>query len=72
MNVGAFMQGLFQQGAFQGGSPRDAYFVKCDHETTAQVDVSAGIVNIMVGFAPLRPAEFIIIKVQHLAGQTLA
>ena len=72
LNVGAFMQGLFQQGAFQGGSPRDAYFVKCDHETTAQVDVSAGIVNIMVGFAPLRPAEFIIIKVQHLAGQTLA
>ena len=65
LNVGAFMQGLFHQGAFQGVSPREAYFVKCDRETITQNDVNAGIVNIMVGFAPLRPAEFIIIKVQH-------
>jgi hypothetical protein len=69
MNVGAFMQGLFRQGAFQGKSPREAYLVKCDKETTTQNDINLGIVNIVVGFAPLKPAEFVIIKIQQLAGQ---
>ena len=69
LNVGAFMQGLFRQGAFQGTTPRDAYLVKCDKETTTQNDINAGIVNIVVGFAPLKPAEFVIIKIQQLAGQ---
>jgi phage tail sheath protein FI len=65
-----FMQGLFRQGAFQGARPRDAYFVKCDAETTSQSDINNGILNLMVGFAPLKPAEFVIIKVQKTAGQT--
>ncbi len=69
LNVGAFMQNLFRQGAFQGQSPRDAYFVKCDKETTTQNDINLGIVNIVVGFAPLKPAEFVIIKIQQIAGQ---
>ncbi len=69
LNVGAFMQGLFRQGAFQGASPREAYFVKCDKETTTQNDIDRGIVNILVGFAPLKPAEFVIIKIQQIAGQ---
>jgi len=69
LNVGAFMQDLFRQGAFQGKSPRDAYFVKCDKETTTQNDINRGIVNILVGFAPLKPAEFVVIKIQQLAGQ---
>jgi len=69
LNVGAFMHDLFRQGAFQGTTPRDAYFVKCDHETTQQTDVDKGIVNIIVGFAPLKPAEFVVIKIQQLAGQ---
>ena len=69
MNVGAFMHGLFRQGAFQGRSPREAYFVKCDKETTTQADINLGIVNILVGFAPLKPAEFVIIKIQQMAGQ---
>src|SRR3712207_8655075 len=56
-SVGAFMQGLFRQGAFQGASPRDAYFVKCDKETTTQDDINRGVVNIVVGFAPLRSEE---------------
>lgn len=60
----AFMQGLFRQGAFQGTSPRDAYIVKCDAETTTQADINAGIVNLFVGFAPLRPAEFVVITLQ--------
>ncbi len=69
LNVGAFMQGLFRQGAFQGSSPREAYFVKCDKETTTQNDINLGIVNIVVGFAPLKPAEFVVIKIQQIAGQ---
>lgn len=70
LNMGAFMQGLFQKGAFQGKSPREAYFVKCDKETTTQADIDAGIVNIIVGFAPLKPAEFVVIKFQQMAGQS--
>jgi uncharacterized protein len=69
LNVGAFMQSLFRQGAFQGKTPREAYFVKCDKETTTQDDINKGIVNIVVGFAPLKPAEFVIIKLQQIAGQ---
>jgi phage tail sheath protein FI len=69
LNVGAFMHNLFRQGAFQGSSPRDAYFVKCDKETTTQNDINLGIVNVVVGFAPLKPAEFVIIQLQQMAGQ---
>jgi phage tail sheath protein FI len=69
LNLGAFMHSLFRQGAFQGASPRDAYFVKCDKETTTQNDIDRGIVNIVVGFAPLKPAEFVIIKIEQIAGQ---
>jgi phage tail sheath protein FI len=69
LNVGSFMQGLFRQGAFAGKTPREAYLVKCDSETTTQADVNLGIVNIIVGFAPLKPAEFVIIKLQQMAGQ---
>jgi phage tail sheath protein FI len=69
LNVGAFMNDLFRQGAFQGKTPREAYFVKCDKETTTQSDINRGIVNIVVGFAPLKPAEFVIIKIQQMAGQ---
>jgi phage tail sheath protein FI len=69
LNVGAFMHNLFRQGAFQGTTPREAYFVKCDKETTTQNDIDLGIVNIVVGFAPLKPAEFVVIQLQQIAGQ---
>ena len=69
LNVGAFMNNLFRQGAFQGTTPREAYLVKCDKETTTQNDINLGIVNILVGFAPLKPAEFVIVNIQQLAGQ---
>jgi phage tail sheath protein FI len=68
LNIGAFLQGLFRRGAFQGTSPKDAYFVKCDRETTTQADINLGIVNIFVGFAPLKPAEFVVIRIQQMAG----
>ena len=69
---GAFMHNLFVQGAFQGGSPRDAYFVKCDKDTTTQNDINLGIVNVVVGFAPLKPAEFVVLKIAQIAGQIQA
>jgi phage tail sheath protein FI len=72
LNVGAFMQDLFRQGAFQGKTPRDAYFVRCDGQTTTQSDINLGIVNIHVGFAPLKPAEFVVIRIQQIAGQIQA
>ena len=69
LNVGAFMQNHFRQGAFQGQTRQEAYFVKCDKETTTQNDRNQGIVNVMVGFAPLKPAEFVMLKIQQMAGQ---
>jgi phage tail sheath protein FI len=68
LNIGAFMNGLFRQGAFQGTTPAEAFFVKCDKETTTQADRNLGIVNIVVGFAPLKPAEFVILTIQQIAG----
>jgi phage tail sheath protein FI len=69
MNVGAFLQGLFLQGAFQGTTPQQAYFVKCDAENNPQASINLGIVNVLVGFAPLYPAEFVVIQIQQIAGQ---
>jgi phage tail sheath protein FI len=72
LNVGAFLHDLFRQGAFQGTSTREVYFVKCDRETTTQNDVNRGVLNIEVGFAPLKPAEFVVIRIQQRAGQVQA
>jgi uncharacterized protein len=69
LNVGAFMNGLFRKQAFQGKTPDEAYFVKCDSDTTTQNDIDLGIVNVLVGFAPLKPAEFVIIKISQISGQ---
>jgi phage tail sheath protein FI len=59
--VGAFLQGLFGQGAFAGATPREAYFVRCGRDTTTPTDQDLGIVNILVGLAPLKPAEFVVV-----------
>ena len=67
--AGAFMNGLFRKGAFAGRTSSDAYFVKADAETTTATDQNLGIVNVLVGFAPLKPAEFIILSLQQKAGQ---
>jgi uncharacterized protein len=69
LNVGAFMQGLFLEGAFQGTMPNQAYFVRCNGETNPQINIDRGIVTVLVGFAPLKPAEFVVVQVQQLAGQ---
>lgn len=74
LSVDAFMRGLFDEGAFQGTSPQQAYFVRCGSDTTTEADIDAGIVNIVVGFAPLRPAEFVVIRIGQRArpGKTAA
>jgi len=68
--VGGFLNDLFRQGAFAGTSVKDAYFVACDATTTPQNDIDLGIVNVKVGFAPLKPAEFVVLTIQQIAGQT--
>ena len=70
LNINSFLQGLFLQGAFAGTTPQQAYFVKCDAENNPPPSVAQGIVNILVGFAPLYPAEFVVIQIQQMAGQT--
>lgn len=70
LGIGSFMQGLFRQGAFQGATASDAYFVKCDAETTTQNDVDRGIVNVVIGFAPLKPAEFVVIQIQQMTARS--
>ncbi|HEX3437617.1 MAG TPA: phage tail sheath subtilisin-like domain-containing protein, partial [Pseudacidobacterium sp.] len=69
-SIESFMLSLFHQGAFQGSTPSQAFQVLCDSSTTTQQDIDNGIVNIFVAFAPLKPAEFVIIKIAQLAGQT--
>jgi phage tail sheath protein FI len=71
-SIEAFMLSLFHQGAFQGSTPSTAFQVKCDSSTTTQTDIDLGIVNILVGFRPLKPAEFVVIKIAQLAGQAQA
>ena len=62
------MLGLFRQGAFQGATPDKAFFVKCGRDTTSQADIEAGIVSIVIGFAPLKPAEFVVIDIRQITG----
>ena len=69
LSVHGFMQNLFRDGAFRGQTPSNAFFVKCDETTMTQSDINSGIVNILVGFAPIKPAEFVIIHIQQVAGQ---
>lgn len=68
LTVKSFMHAQFQRGAFQGGSAKQAYFVQCDGETTTQTDIDNGIVNVRVGFAPLKPAEFVVITLEQITG----
>ena len=70
LTVGAFMQRLFMQGSFAGSTPQQAYFVKCDGTNNPQSSIAQGVVNIAVGFAPLYPAQFVVIQIQQMAGQS--
>ena len=65
--ITTFLHGLFREGAFQGVTPEEAFFVRCDRSTNPQQSVDAGIVTAEVGFAPLRPGEFVVIRLQQRA-----
>ncbi|MEU5609954.1 phage tail sheath C-terminal domain-containing protein [Streptomyces sparsogenes] len=69
LSASGYLHTLFEKGAFKGGTPRQAYFVKCDQDTTTEDDIANGIVNVVVGIAPVKPAEFVIVKIQQMAGQ---
>jgi phage tail sheath protein FI len=69
LSVESFLLGIWNQGGLQGTSPAQAFQVKCDSSTTTPDDQQNGIVNVIVAFAPLKPAEFVIIKIAQLAGQ---
>lgn len=69
LTIGGFMEQLHRQGAFAGRTTREAFFVKCDAETTPEADQIAGIVNVSVGFAPLRPAEFVVVRLSQIVNQ---
>jgi phage tail sheath protein FI len=66
------MLGLFRQGAFPGGTSEEAFFVKCDSTTTSEADVANGVVNIVVGFAPVKPADFVILRIPQQAGKKVS
>ncbi len=69
LSVEVFLGKLFREGAFYGSAPRDAYFVRCDSSTTSQSDIDEGVVNIVVGFSAIHPAEFVTITISQTAGQ---
>ncbi|MFC7309597.1 phage tail sheath family protein [Streptomyces monticola] len=69
LSASSYLHTLFRQGAFKGGTPREAYFVKCDHDTTTAEDIANGVVNVLVGIAPVKPAEFVIVRIQQTSGQ---
>jgi uncharacterized protein len=70
LNIRSFMLTQFRAGAFQGAKPDDAFFVQCDSTTTTQQDIDNGVVNILVGFAPLKPAEFVVLKLSQKVNQS--
>jgi uncharacterized protein len=72
LNINAFMMLQFRAGAFQGKTPTEAFFVKVDETTTTQADIDAGTVNILVGFAPLKPAEFVVLQLTQKVNQPAA
>lgn len=72
LSVGDFMHQLFRQGALQGTSPRDACFVRCDRTTMTGADIASGVAVVLVGFAPLKPAEFVVLTIRLATGSATA
>ena len=59
LSVNSFLAGLAQQGAFYN------YMVTCDASNNTTEDIENGRVNILVQIAPVRPAEFVVIRIQQ-------
>ena len=70
-SVGTFLYEQFRAGAFHGRTPLDAYFVRCDRDTMRQHEREAGDLVVLVGFAPIKPAEFVVLDPgARIAGPT--
>ncbi len=70
MNIGTFMSGLFRAGAFQGEKASDSFFVRCGlSDRMAQGDIDRGQVIVLAGFAAVKPAEFVVVRIQQKIGQ---
>ncbi|MFC0219310.1 hypothetical protein FHS82_001514 [Pseudochelatococcus lubricantis] len=67
-DVHAFLVNLWRRGALMGATEEQAFFVKCDEETNPQENVDQGIVTIVIGVAPVKPAEFVIFEIGQMAG----
>jgi len=72
LQINGFLSGLYGDGAFQGATPAASYFVQCDGKTTTPLDIDLGVVNVLVGVAPVKPAEFVVLSFQQIAGQASA
>ena len=69
LQINGFLSDLYSKGAFQGPTPAASYFVQCDGKTTTPLDIDLGIVNVLIGVAPSKPAEFIVLSFQQIAGR---
>ena len=61
--VEGFLVGLWRQGALMGAKAQEAFFVRCDETTMTQTDIAAGRLVVLIGVAPVRPAEFVILRI---------
>jgi len=62
--AGSFLLNIWRQGAMQGAKPEEAYFMTCDRSTMTQLDIEKGLLNMFIGFAPVKPAEFVVLRIQ--------
>ncbi len=67
--VSDFLLAQWRAGGFQGEKPEAAFFVRCDRTTMTQDDVDNGRIVVVIGVAPLRPAEFIILRIGQWAAR---
>lgn len=68
LTVNSFLFDLWRQGAFVATKADEGYFARCDRSTMTQADIDAGRLVVLVGVAPLEPAEFVVIRIEARAG----
>jgi phage tail sheath protein FI len=62
-SISNFLTLAWRNGALEGTKPEEAYFVKCDRTTMTQTDIDEGRLICLVGVAPVKPAEFVIVRI---------
>ncbi len=61
--ISNFLTAVWRNGALEGTNPEEAFFVKCDRTTMTQTDIDNGRLICVIGVAPVKPAEFVIIRI---------